>query len=417
MSARRALLRRLVCALVCASACRSAEGPFLSPEPASTSRPGEDIFNLQLTKAKLRANGASEALVDRIGASAFRYFRATAEPFKHRTCEAFRDLRWRLPSGPVHGDAHLEQFVVTDEDFGLADFDNAGYGPAIVDLVRYAASLHLACREIKGACNPEQAATAYFDGYRTALDHPVRRHQPAIAARLRARLGTEPEAWLQWADGLMQPLAHAEEERVRSEWFRFVALMRETTPARPASFYRITRLGSVAIGFGSGLERKMLIRIAGATDDPLDDVILEARNHSLPESRGCVWRPTGGSLNVFMLTSLLARPLPNVFGVLPNPAGDELPEIWIQSWERGYRELSLSDVRDQADLNALATDAGMQLAGHFWSTSPEALRGYQRFTQLRAFELTEQRARDLARSLAREVIAAWSRFRGRDVRN
>jgi hypothetical protein len=161
----------------------------------------------------------------------------------------------------------------------------------------------------------------------------------------------------------------------------------------------------------------MLIRIAGPTDDPLDDLILEARNHSLPEYRGCVWRPTGGSLNVFMLTSLLAHPLPKVFGVLPNPDGDELPEIWIQSWERGYRELSLSDVRDQADLNALAADAGTQLAGHFWSTSPEALRGYQRFTQLRAFELTEQRARDLARSLPREVVTEWSRFREQHVQD
>ena len=118
-----------------------------------------------------------------------------------------------------------------------------------------------------------------------------------------------------------------------------------------------------------------------------------------------------------MLTSLLAHPLPEVFGVLPNPQGDELPEIWIQSWDRGYRELSLSDVRDQADLNALASDAGTQLAGHFWLTSPEPLRGYERFTQLRAFELTDQRARDLARSLALEVTAEWSRFRGQDLRN
>jgi len=402
---------------VCAAACRTGVASLPPPQRASTSPPGDDIFNLQLTKAQLRANGASNALIDKIGASAFRYFRATAEPFKHRTCEAFRDLRWRLPSGAVHGDAHLEQFVVTDDDFGLADFDNAGYGPAIVDLVRYAASLHLACREIKGGCDPEQAVAAYFDAYRTALDHPVQRKQPEIVIRLRERLGPEPEAWLQWADGLMQPLAHAEDERVRREWVRFVALMRETTPARPGKFYRIVRLGSVEIGLGSALERKMLIRIAGATDDPLDDLILEARNHSLPEYRGCVWRPTGGSLNVFMLTSLLAHPLPKVFGVLPNPGGDELPEIWIQSWERGYRELSLSDVRDQADLNALAADAGTQLAGHFWLTSPEALRGYERFTQLRAFELSEQRARDLARSLAREVIAEWSRFRGQVVQN
>jgi hypothetical protein len=77
----------------------------------------------------------------------------------------------------------------------------------------------------------------------------------------------------------------------------------------------------------------------------------------------------------------------------------------------------LSDLRDQSDLNALATDAGTQLAGHFWSTAPEALRGYERFMQLRAFELTEQRARDLARSLAGEIAAAWDRFRGEQVQH
>ncbi len=293
-----------------------------------------------------------------------------AEPFKHRTCEAFRDLRWRLPSAAVHGDAHLEQFVVTDDDFGLADFDHAGYGPAIVDLVRYAASLHLACREIDGGCDPDQAVAAYFNAYRTALDHPVSRTPPQIVGRLRARLGPEPDAWLTWAEGLMQPLGPAEEERVRHEWFRFVALMRETTPDRPESFYGIRRLGSVEIGLGSALEQKMLIRIEGPSDSPLDDLILEARAHSLPEYRGCVWRPTGGSLNVFMLTSLLAHPLPEVFGVLPNPEGDELPEIWIQSWDRGYRELSLTDVHGQADLDALAADAGTQLAGHFGRPRP-----------------------------------------------
>jgi hypothetical protein len=411
MTARRALLGSLVCALICASACRSGARAFPPAQPAATSLPGDDIFDLQLTRTKLRASGASEALLDKIDESAFHYFRSVAEPFKHRTCEAFRDLRWRLPSGAVHGDAHLEQFVVTDDEFGLADFDNAGYGPAIVDLVRYASSLHLACREIGGGCDPEQAVTTYFNAYRTALDHPVQRNQPQIVARLRGRLGPGPDAWLRWADGLMQPLGRGDEERVRSQWFRFVALMRETTPERPESFYRIRRLGSVEIGLGSALQRKMLIRIEGATDDPLDDVILEARYHSLPDYRGCVWRPTGGSLNVFMLTSLLVHSLPDVFGVLPNPDGDELPEIWIQSWDRGYRELSLSDIHGQADLNALAVDAGTQLAGHFWQTFPEALRAYQRYIQLRAFELTEQRARDLASSLAGEIVADWHRFR------
>ena len=218
MSARRALLGSLVWALVCASACRTAAGPFPPPlEPASASLAGDDIYNLQLTPEQLRADGASDALLGRISASAFRYFRAVAEPFKHRTCEAFRDLRWRLPSGAVHGDAHLEQFVVTDEGFGLADFDNAGYGPAIVDLVRYAASLHLSCREIEGGCDPERAVNEYFNAYRAALDHPVQREPPPIVARLRAGVGPEPEAWLEWAEGLMQPLPREEEEQDHPE--------------------------------------------------------------------------------------------------------------------------------------------------------------------------------------------------------
>src|SRR5690606_17300878 len=107
--------------------------------------------------------------------------------------------------------------------FGLADFDNAGYGPAIVDLVRYAASLHLACRELNGVCDPEQAVTAYFNAYREALDHPVDRTPPPVVTRMRARLGFEPEAWLQWAEDVMQPLGEAEEAKVRSTWAHFVA--------------------------------------------------------------------------------------------------------------------------------------------------------------------------------------------------
>src|SRR5690606_32628419 len=209
----RGLLGGWSCALAFVAACHGAAGaPPAAPDaarppveapapprgatmPLEEARPpvetilGPELFNLQLDKAKLRASGASETLLDELGRSAFRYFRALAEPSKHRTCEAFRDLRWRLPSAPVHGDAHIEQFVVTDDYYGLADFDEAGFGPAIVDLVRYATSLHLACREVAGGCDAERAVSLYFDAYQAALDHPVQRRPPAIAARLRGRLG------------------------------------------------------------------------------------------------------------------------------------------------------------------------------------------------------------------------------------
>jgi hypothetical protein len=72
MSALRALLC-LVCVLVCASACGTAAGSFPPAQPASTSLPPGDIFNIRLSKAELRANGASEALVEKIGARAFRF--------------------------------------------------------------------------------------------------------------------------------------------------------------------------------------------------------------------------------------------------------------------------------------------------------------------------------------------------------
>jgi hypothetical protein len=44
----------------------------LAAPPASSGAPSDDIFNLQLTKAKLRVDGASDALIEKIGSSADR---------------------------------------------------------------------------------------------------------------------------------------------------------------------------------------------------------------------------------------------------------------------------------------------------------------------------------------------------------
>jgi hypothetical protein len=73
--------------------------------------------SLRLTRATLRAQEASPALVEKLRSSAYRYFRLLARQFAARTCYEFRDLRWRLPVA-VHGDAHIEQFVVTNDASG-----------------------------------------------------------------------------------------------------------------------------------------------------------------------------------------------------------------------------------------------------------------------------------------------------------
>jgi hypothetical protein len=383
-----------------------------APQTISADPPFGERASFRVNKAALRANGASAELLERAGATAHRYFRLLAREFQARTCYEFRDLRSQLPSAPVHGDAHIEQFVVTDDSYGLADFDRAGFGPAVADLVRYATSIHLACREAQWSCDATQAVAAYFEAYRAALDHPVTRTQPKLVDRVRAAPPRDQQAWLQWADGLTQAMPPAEERALRDGWSRFVELMKETSPERPESFYRITHVGMFHMGIGSALEPKTLIRIAGPTDMPDDDLILEARVTPTPDGRECVSRSAnGGSLQIFMFTSLLAHRLPEVFGFLPRDGAGREPELWIQSWDRGYRELSVSDLRSQTDLNELGTDAASQLAGHFWTTFPEPLRAHQRFAQLRAFEMTEKRARDLARRFADETVTEWDRFR------
>jgi hypothetical protein len=368
--------------------------------------------SLRLDVEAWRAGGASDALVRKVEASPLRYFRLLAPQFSDRTCFAFRDLRWRLPSAAVHGDAHVEQFVVTGQTYGLEDYDRAGYGPAVVDLVRYAASLHVLCRQAKFRCDADAAVKAYLRAYRAALDREIPRVPPPIVARLRATTPQDPRAWLEWTSSLMQPLPSKDTDAMHREWRRFVQLMRETRPDRPETFYRIVRAGSIDIGIGSALEPKRLIRIDGATESPDDDVILEARTTAMPSGRECIMRaPNGGSLHVLLFTAILGPRMPDVFGFLPQEGAREAPELWVQSWDRGYHELSVSDLESQADLEALAVDAAHQLAGHFWTRFPEPLRVYQRFAQLRAFEMTERRAERLARELADETVTEWERFK------
>ena len=368
--------------------------------------------SFRVDKKPMRAAGATPALLERVAASAYQYFRLLAPQFAARSCYEFRDLRWRLPSVALHGDAHVEQFVTTDASYGLEDFDMAGYGPAVVDLVRYAASIHVACGQADWPCNADEGVAAYFDAYRAAHERPVGRKAPRIVERLRATGAQDAQSWLQWAESLMKPLPAGEEGTLRLGWTRFVHLMRETYPDRPEAFYTIARAGTLQMGVGSALETKFLVRISGPTDAPDDDLILEARTAFTPDGLECVARPTtGGALHVLMFTALLGSRLPEVFGFLPREGARDAPEIWIQSWDRGYRELSLPNLQSQAELNELATDAASQLAGHFWTKFPEPLRRHQQFAQLRAFEMTEARARAAAREFARETTREWERFK------
>ncbi|HEY3494229.1 MAG TPA: DUF2252 family protein [Polyangiaceae bacterium] len=396
---------------------RPAPAPVSTPAPASQRTPcaddefGSTAVSFTLRHADLRARGASRELLSKLAQNPYVYFRAVARPYELRTCAAFRDERWHLPLVAIHADAHLEQFVVTPTSAGLEDFDQSAYGPAVVDLVRYAASIRLACRGAAFDCDAERAVGAYFDAYRSALDHQSVRAVPSIVERLRRDRPTEPLAWLAWAEGLFRPLHEDVERRARRGWREFRDLDLGLHPERQSNDYEIVRIGRLEMGVGSVLETKLLLRLRGPTADPADDVVVEARAQSTTHGKSCASRPQhGGALQPLMFMSLLGPRLPSVFGFAPL-GGDEAPEYWVVSWTPGYRELSIQDLQSERELIELAEHAAHQLAGHFWTRFPEELRAIQRQAQLRAFDRTVSRARAVSRTFADETISAWQQFR------
>jgi hypothetical protein len=411
-----ALLASLAAAFGCAHGTPSTQigGRSSSPAPCDDAPFGSDA-PFDLDRRALLAERGARRLVETLDGSVYRYFRMLGPQMAARTCRSLRDVRWHLPLIAVHGDAHVEQFVVTPTTAGLEDFDQSGYGPSAVDLVRYAASVHLTCREVSWPCNADAAVDVFLRAYHDALDRPPDETiVPSIVARLRQSAPHDRAEWLTWAERLMVPLPADIEPLVRQRWESFAHLVAEIQPQRPPAFCRIKKLGALQMGVGSLLEHKILFRVEGDTDAPEDDFILEGRAAPASTGRDCAWRPPhGNSLHALLMMSILGRRMPEVygFGALSDEAGS--PEYWVQSWVPGYRELAIADVQSQTELEELAADAARQLAGHMWTRFPEALRAHQRRAQLHAFDLVQERVRALARDLASEVVAAWVRFRGR----
>lgn len=373
---------------------------------------GNGNASFSVDRTTLLGKPGAVKLLEKLDASAYKYFRALGPQYALRTCAGFKDVRWHLPISAIHGDAHIEQFVVTPATDGVEDFDQAGFGPAIVDIVRYAASIHLACREVSWTCRSDVVVDKWLDAYRATLDQPPTRKQPAVVDRIRASTPTLADAWLTWADGLMMPMPKTVEDRARRGWADFRKVQIEVDPKRGASYYDVVKVGALQMGIGSALETKLLFHIKGPSDAPTDDIIVEARSSMPNVAHECSSRPLhAGTLWPLMFMSILGPRMPEVFG-FATLVDDPAPEFWVQSWVPGYRELAIADVKSEAELVELAEDAAKQLAGHFWVRFPEALRAVQRHAQLAAFDRTRDRARTMARDFAAETVSEWQRFRG-----
>jgi len=300
-------------------------------------------------------------LLARIRSSPFAYYRYLGGPFNRLVCERYRLKIDAMPTVSLHGDAHLEQYAVADDGFGVVDFDDATLGPPVLDWLRFATSVWLATANERGAA---QAIKRFVEGYRLGLRDPeatLRAREPGAATRIRQGFNTTPGEWLDQVSALIEPLDESSAARLNLARDSYLTEIRPKNPELPSWFFELKRSGALRLGVGSAHQTKFLVRVEGRTRDPADDVILEKKQmkHELvgPCARGDVSDP----VRVIAAQARFSRSAQRLLGYA-HVAGET---FYVHAWRVHYTEIRVEDVRDATELGELAYDFGLQLGrGH-----------------------------------------------------
>ena len=148
-------------------------------------------------------------LVLKLKATPHTYFRFVNVAFAAETCNLFSDVLEQMPEVNLHGDAHIEQYTVTNLGRGLSDFDDCTRGKAVIDLVRLGASLLIAARERNWGAEEERFLSEFLRGYKDALrGERVDMLTPELVTRIRASFSWDHAGALRQANALIdqQPL-------------------------------------------------------------------------------------------------------------------------------------------------------------------------------------------------------------------
>ncbi len=369
---------------------------------------------------------ASPELLERMRATPHDYFRFINHEWTARVCEVFAQDIPRLPTVQLHGDAHVEQYALTSHAWGLDDFDDSTRGPALVDIVRFLGSIALAAQQRGWSRERNHLVDRFFAGYRRGLSGPLEHlSQPDIVRRL---LAENPpmsnEAFLDWADRLMSRVDEAPMPGVIAGMKEFAKTARRERPELSADYFEVIRSGWLRLGVGSASSRKVLIRVRGASNDPADDVLLEAKAVRALDGVNCLevpqaqptFRIVAGSHQLGRLKHDILAAGPEVAVPEMTIQGEYLRNWWIHSWEPSYREIAIDDLRTVGDLFDIVYDSGMQLgAGSVQRFDRTVDSGLQR-ESLASLAALEPRLRQTANALVEELLRGWRRFKGDRVR-
>jgi Uncharacterized protein conserved in bacteria (DUF2252) len=377
----------------------------------------------QLKAAPEAVAAASPELLDRLRAEPYDYFRFINYEWTSRVCEVFTGDLANQPIVQLHGDAHVEQYALMNDAWGLDDFDDSARGPALIDIVRFLGSIDLAARQRGWTRDRDQLFDRFLAGYRRGLSDPsYQPPQPDIVRRLREQAPPlTPEAFLASAETKTDPVSESAMKGIVAAMDVFTQTVQKQRPEVPDGYFHVTRAGWLRIGVGSAASTKILIRVRGPSNDPADDVLLEAKALRSLAGLGCLQMPSSsptfrviaGNQQIGRLKHAILLGAPEL--ALPEEAaqGEHLRDWWIRSWDPSYREVNLDDLRSVEDLSAIVFDSGVQLgAGSVRGrTAPE--QTILRQQSLEAINALEVDLRKEARNIVIELLRGWREFAGR----
>jgi len=364
---------------------------------------------------------APRELVDRLRADPYAYFRFVNRPWIARVCEEFADEVGALPIVRLHGDAHVEQFGVTSEAWGLDDFDDSEQGSALIDIVRFLGSVDLVLRQRGWTGERETLFDRFFAGYRNGLTDPqLQPPRPMIVNRIRAGTPRSRLEFLSWGEALMRPMEGPALEAVVAGLRAVEPLVAAQRRDLPPGYLTVIRAGWLQMGVGSAVVPKILIRVQGVSKAPDDDVLVEAKQARNLDGLRCRETPPSvqPTLRVVLGATQLGRLKPNILVAGPTlvipelvARGKELRQWWLRSWDPSYRELHVADLRSARDLAAVGYDAGVQLgAGGMKEVSGVARSGDRR-RMLALLKQLEPRIRERTGGLVDDLLKGWNELR------
>ena len=246
-------------------------------------------------------------LLQRLISDRFQYFRFTNVEFAREVCARFAPIMRSMPIVNLHGDAHIEQYAVTSKARGLHDFDASTTGPAVLDLVRFGASLRVGCRTRGWKANEGEMIDRFFQGYKDALANPrTERPLPRVVTRIRETFSDDRMPFLRWADSLMTPIEPNKMAVFKKGFAGFVEQMNREHPDLEPGYFVLKKAGRLHLGVGSALDIKLLIRVEGPSAAPEDDMVLEAKEVRDLSSISCVNAIVGDAFRILIAQARMA---------------------------------------------------------------------------------------------------------------